>query len=77
MGHGLCMVVADHGHHGNQYSFDSFKAKKEFSKESHHLIFENFVIFIAEFVPSLGYSSEGAGHNPVRVMRWRKKRGLL
>ena len=71
------MAVADHGHHRNQYSVDSFKAKKESSKESLDLIFENFVIFIADFVPSLGYGSEGAGHNPVGVTRWRKKRGLL
>jgi hypothetical protein len=32
--------MADHGHHGNQYRFDSFKTEKEISKESLSLIFE-------------------------------------
>lgn len=39
LGHGLYVAVADHGHHGNQYSFDSFKKKKELSKASLSLIF--------------------------------------
>jgi hypothetical protein len=32
------VAVADHGHHGNQYRFDSFKTEKEISKESLSLI---------------------------------------
>jgi hypothetical protein len=36
------MALANHGHHWNQYSFDTFKTKKTSSKEHLSLIFSKF-----------------------------------
>lgn len=46
LGDGLYVVVADHGHHRNQFSFDSFKTKKEISRKSLDLIFQIFWFFL-------------------------------